>query len=184
MTKVFRDSEWDRDGVIEGILGNVPIPRMAKVRQLFDETRVEDIPRAIEAEFNKSEIASTIKKDASIAITVGSRGIANLALIVREVVTNVKRLGAHPFVIPAMGSHGGATAAGQLQVLEGMGVTEEYIGAPILSSMETLNIGDKCRWKSQYRLMHMLLSLMASSFWVGSSPIPHSVEPMRAGSTR
>jgi len=141
MKKVFRDSEWDRDGVIEGILGDVSIPKMAKVRQLFDETKIKDIPRAIEAEFNKPEIASTIRKDASIAITAGSRGIANLALIVREVVRNVKRLGGQPFIIPAMGSHGGATADGQLQVLEGMGVTEAYIGAPIRSSMETQNIG-------------------------------------------
>lgn len=95
MTKVFRDSEWDRDGVIEGILGDIPIPKMAKVRQLFDETKIEDIPGAIEAEFNKPEIASSIKKDASVTITAGSRGIANLALIIREVVKNVKRLAEH-----------------------------------------------------------------------------------------
>lgn len=148
MSKVFRDSEWDRDGVIEGILGDVPIPKMAKVRQLFDETKIEDIPAAIEAEFNKPEIASTIKKDASITITAGSRGIANLALIVRETVKNVKRLGGKPFVIPAMGSHGGATAAGQLQLLQGMGVTEEYIGAPIKSSMKTQSIGINVDGKS------------------------------------
>ncbi|NCB00762.1 MAG: DUF2088 domain-containing protein [Spirochaetia bacterium] len=141
MEKFFRDSSWDRDGVIEGILQDISIPKMAKVRQLFDETKVEDIPLAIETEFNKKEISSSIIKDASIAITVGSRGIANLALIVREVVKNVKRLGAHPFIIPAMGSHGGATAAGQLEVLHGMGVTEEYIDAPIKSSMDTTHIG-------------------------------------------
>ena len=114
---------------------------MARVRQLFDDTRIDDIPKAIEAQFNKPEIAKTIKKDASIAITAGSRGIANIPVIIREVARNVKRLGGKPFVIPAMGSHGGATAAGQKEMLEGLGVTEEFVGAPIRSTMETVQIG-------------------------------------------
>ena len=141
MSTTFRDSSWDRDGVIAGILDPVRIPRMARVRQLFDDTRVDDIPKAIEEQFNKPEIAKTIKQDASIAITAGSRGIANIPVIIREVVRNVKRLGGKPFVIPAMGSHGGATAAGQKEMLEGLGVTEEFVGAPIRSTMETVQIG-------------------------------------------
>jgi len=141
MSTTFRDSSWDRDGVIAGILEPVKIPKMAKVRQLFNDSKIEDIPKAIEAEFNRPEITKTIKKDASIAITAGSRGIANIPLIIREVVKNVKRLGGRPFIIPAMGSHGGATAAGQKEMLEGLGITEEYIGAPIRSTMETTCIG-------------------------------------------
>ena len=142
MSTTMRDSVWDRDGVIESILEPVRIPKMAKVRQLFDDSSIEDIPQVIESEFNKPEIAATIKKGASIAVTAGSRGIAHIPLITREVVRNVKRLGGVPFIVPAMGSHGGATAIGQKEMLEGLGVTEEYTGAPIRSSMETVHIGD------------------------------------------
>jgi len=142
MSTKMRESVWDRDGVIAGILESTKIPRMAKVQQLFDKSKIEDIPKAIEAEFNRPEIAKTIVKGANIAITAGSRGIANIGLLTREIVRNVKRLGAKPFIVPAMGSHGGATAKGQKEMLEGLGVTEEYVGAPIYSSMEVVYIGD------------------------------------------
>lgn len=140
MSKVLRDSCWDRDGVIAGMLGSIPLPRMAKVKQTFDDNHINDIPQAIRRQFDREEIAEKIISGNSIAITVGSRGVANIAEITKEVVSNVRRLGGLPFIIPAMGSHGGATAKGQREVLEGLGVTEEYIGAPIRATMETTQI--------------------------------------------
>lgn len=141
MTEKLRDSQWDRHGIINNMLKDVKIPKMAKILQKFDENSIKDIPAVIKRELNKPEIAGTIKAGQSIAITVGSRGIANIALITREVVKTVKELGGKPFIVPAMGSHGGATAEGQRQVIESYGVTEEYVGAPIKSSMEVKMIG-------------------------------------------
>lgn len=85
--------------------------------------------------------ADRIRSGSSIAVTCGSRGVANIAVIIRAIVEYVKEAGGIPFVFPAMGSHGGATAEGQKAILEGYGVTEEFIGAPIKSSMETVQIG-------------------------------------------
>lgn len=147
MSKVYRDSQWDKNGVIEEMLKDITIPRMAKVRQLFDDTKIEDIPAVIREEFDRPEISKTINKGASIAITAGSRGIANIATIIKEVVKNVKRLGGNPFIIPTMGSHGGATSYGQKKVIEGLGITEDNIAALIKSSMKTTYIGDNCDGK-------------------------------------
>ncbi|MDF2522413.1 MAG: hypothetical protein K0R31_54, partial [Clostridiales bacterium] len=128
--------------IVSNLLSDIHLPKMIKVRQSFPRPRIEDIPLAVRNELNKPEIAMTIKAGKKIAITVGSRGVANIAIITKEVVTAVKKLGGEPFIIPAMGSHGGATAEGQLEVLESFGVTEEFIGAPIKSSMEVVRIGE------------------------------------------
>ena len=137
-----RDSQWDRDGVIHGMLKDISIPKMGTVKQIFEDNSIKDIPAAIKQEFSKPEIASTINPGHSYAITVGSRGVANIPLITREIVKNVKERGGEPFIVPSMGSHGGATGPGQKEYLEGLGVTEEYIGAPIRSSMETVKIAE------------------------------------------
>lgn len=141
MNQLFRDSEWDRHGVVEGIVGGAVIPRFAKVRQVFEDNTLKDIPAAVAAQFASAEVSSRIRPGMSVALTVGSRGLANLALIVKETVAQLKKLGAQPFVFPAMGSHGGATAEGQRDMLAGFGVTEDSIGCPIKSSMETVIIG-------------------------------------------
>ncbi len=141
MSEQFRESIWDRHGVVAGILDSVPLPRMAKINQIFEDNSIKDIAAVIDKEFAKPEIASCIKPGMDVAIAAGSRGIANLALIIREVVRNVKALGGKPFIFPAMGSHGGATDEGQREVLNSYGITEESIGAPIRSSMETVIIG-------------------------------------------
>ena len=141
MSVTYRDSRWDRNGVISGMLDRVPLPRMARVRQRFDTSCVEDIPAMIAEQFSRREISRTIVPGATIAITVGSRGIANIPIIVREIVSNVKRSGGKPFIVPAMGSHGGATAPGQREVIEGLGVTEAFVGAPIRATMETVPLG-------------------------------------------
>ena len=138
----YRDSTWDRHGVIETMLAKTTVPRFVRVSQNFDPTNIGDISPAVSREFQRSFVESAIKKGARIAVTVGSRGLANIPQITRYVVTELKKLGAEPFIVPAMGSHGGATDEGQKRLLEGMGVTEGYIGAPIPSSMQTVVVGE------------------------------------------
>ena len=96
---------------------------------------------AIRWELDRDEVIKVVKPGMSIAITAGSRGIANLALVIRETVAFLKEHGAKPFVIPAMGSHGGSTAEGQKAIIEEYGVTEEYVGCPVLATMEVVEIG-------------------------------------------
>lgn len=114
------------------------IPPVATVRQHFEEHRISKIPERVEEELGRPGISSLIQKDARIAVGVGSRGIANLALIVKSLIDGLKRRGARPFVFPAMGSHGGATPEGQKAVIQSYGITEEYIGAPIRATMEVV----------------------------------------------
>ena len=83
-------------------------------------------------------LAAKIKPGQTVAVTAGSRGIANIQHIIKAAVEHLKRLGARPFIVPSMGSHGGGTAEGQREVIEGYGITEEYLGCPIRSSMETV----------------------------------------------
>ncbi|MFC5713184.1 lactate racemase domain-containing protein [Thalassorhabdus alkalitolerans] len=116
-------------------------PKVAKIRQSFDRPQVTAIEQVVSEELDKEAIKCQIKPGASIAITAGSRGIANIALIIKEVIRQLKEKGANPFIVPAMGSHGGATAEGQVKVLNSLGITEEYSGAPIKSSMQTVQIG-------------------------------------------
>ena len=130
-------------GVVSELIKDVKTPEMISVRQNFDGTHIDaaDIPSVISAEMKQEKIASRFKPGMRVAITAGSRGVANIALIIKCIADNLKAMGAIPFVVPAMGSHGGATAAGQRQIIESYGVTEEYIGCEIISSMETVEIG-------------------------------------------
>jgi hypothetical protein len=115
-------------------------PKMYRIRQSFDDTRIENIEQAVEAELLNLSLAS-IKAGQRVAITGGSRGIANIAEILKAVVEFFKSIDAQPFIFPAMGSHGGATAEGQIAMLEQLGISEAYLGAPVLSSMEVVEIG-------------------------------------------
>jgi hypothetical protein len=117
------------------------LPRMIKVRQKFKDEHILNIEEAIRQELKQDKIKSLIKPGQSIAVAVGSRGINHLSKIVKETVNYLKELGAFPFIVPAMGSHGGATADGQLEVLHGYGVTEQAMGVPIKSSMEVVLLG-------------------------------------------
>jgi hypothetical protein len=114
---------------------------MFRIRQHFDAPRIDDIPAAVRAEVRKLNPGQTIKSGHTVAISVGSRGIANLDRIVKTVVEEMQALGAAPFIVPAMGSHGGGTAEGQAEVLARYGITEETMGAPVRSSMEVIQIG-------------------------------------------
>ena len=114
-------------------------PKMYRIRQRFEDTKVENIGQAVDAELRKLSLTS-IKPGQRVAITGGSRGIANIADILKAVVEYMKSYDAQPFIFPAMGSHGGATAEGQIAVLEQLGITESYLNAPILSSMDVAEI--------------------------------------------
>lgn len=130
------------DDVIRNICKDISVPKMIKVRQHFVEDNIspQDIPDVVQECLKRDAISSQIKPGMAIAITCGSRGVANINIIIKAVVDYVKKLGANPFIFPAMGSHGGATAEGQLQIVNGYGVTEEAMGCPIKASMETKQI--------------------------------------------
>ena len=137
------DEGYMNINVTKQLCAEVKLPKMLKVRQLFDKEKIETakIPDAVFAQMSRHELGDYIKPGQRIAITSGSRGIANIGIITRAIADFVKSKGASPFVVPAMGSHGGATAEGQTAVLASYGVTEESAGCPILSSMETAVIG-------------------------------------------
>ena len=117
------------------------LPKMHRIRQKVDPPVVADVAMAVAAEIRKLNLAGRVKPGARVAVTGGSRGVANIATILRTTCECLAALGAKPFIVPAMGSHGGATAEGQLKVLARYGVTPESMGVPILSSMETVEIG-------------------------------------------
>lgn len=129
--------------IVSSIVKDTYIPKMFRVKQLFPRHRieVEDIPKLIYNLLSQKKFSDKIKPNMRIAITAGSRGIANVALTTKCIADFVKSKSAQPFVVPAMGSHGGATAEGQKAILEGYGIAEEYIGCPIISSMEVKKIG-------------------------------------------
>ena len=126
---------------VNHLIGGIPLPKMVKVRQHFDRQKLEDVPAAVREQLARAAIGETVKPGMKIAITSGSRGVDNVALVTREIVSFLKAKGAEPFVIPAMGSHGGATAEGQKAILTEYGVTEEKVGCPIVASMEVKQIG-------------------------------------------
>jgi hypothetical protein len=126
--------------VIEGGL-DIPIPRMVPIRQKFTGPEIKDIGEEIKRLFSKDDRLKKIKKGSRIAITAGSRGINSIDRIIHALVKEIQALGARPFIVPAMGSHGGATAEGQRKVLAEYKITEETMGVPVQSSMETEKIG-------------------------------------------
>jgi len=129
------------DGVVAQILSKTKIPKMCRVRQKFDDAHITNIEEEVVLRLQRPRTLDTIKPGQSIAITAGSREIANIDRITRAVVDEVKSAGGAPFIIPAMGSHGGATNAGQLKILAGYGITEETMGCPVRATMETVQVG-------------------------------------------
>jgi len=123
------------------LLNDVVFPRLVKARQNFPGPEPVDVEREILRELSRPQITSRVDQGKRIAVAVGSRGIADIDRIVRGVVKQLKELGGEPFIVPAMGSHGGATAEGQADVLAHLGITEETVGAPVMSSMEVVQLG-------------------------------------------
>jgi len=114
---------------------------MIRINQHFKAPRTEDVVRAIRDELAMLNLYQRIKPGETVAITAGSRGIANIALIIKTLIGELKKYGAKPFIVPAMGSHGGGTAEGQQAIIEGYGVTEEYVEAPIKAGMDVVQVG-------------------------------------------
>lgn len=109
-----------------------------KIRQHFPSQAIKDLPAAVRNELAGLDLR--LKPGARIAVGLGSRGIANLVTLARELVDFLKSKGAQPFVVPAMGSHGGATAQGQAEMLTGLGLTEAALGVPVVSAMDVTEI--------------------------------------------
>jgi hypothetical protein len=117
------------------------LPRMLLVKQKFPDRRILDIPATVLRELSEAGFGQRLQPGASVAIGVGSRGIGNIATIVKSVVSFWKSLGMKPFIFPAMGSHGAATAEGQADVLAHYGIIEETMGCPVRSSLEVISLG-------------------------------------------
>ncbi len=126
---------------VEG-MEQVRLPRMARIRQIFDDSFVADPAATLQKELEQKAAACGDLTGKRVAITVGSRGIPHLADIVRTTVLFLQDRGAKPFIVPAMGSHGNACADGQLEIVNSYGITEESMGVPICSSMEVVLLGE------------------------------------------
>jgi len=117
------------------------LPKLIRVQQVFDKTRLEDAYGAVTSGLQGLGLAKQIRPGARIAITAGSRGIQNLVTMTRAAADTVKDLGGQPFIVPAMGSHGGATDEGQKSLLADLGISESTMGCPVVSSVEVEEIG-------------------------------------------
>ena len=116
-------------------------PKMFRVKQELEGPTLADIPGAVRATMRTLRLGESVKAGQTVAITSGSRGVANIARITKAVVDELKALGLKPFICPTMGSHGEATAEGQLKILAHYGITEATMGCALKSSMEVVEIG-------------------------------------------
>ncbi|WP_010282047.1 nickel pincer cofactor-dependent isomerase, group 22 [Bacillus timonensis] len=129
-------------GILQELLRDIPVPKMVKIKQHFDDSKVENLVEDLTNKLQREEVKQTIKPGMEIAIAVGSRGIDALVDITKTTVQLIKDQGGTPFIVPSMGSHGGATGEGQREVLKHLGVTEESVGCEIRSSMEVVKLGE------------------------------------------
>jgi hypothetical protein len=118
------------------------LPPMRMIRQLFEVPEKVDVATEIDSQWDRIKDSIDLSERKDIAVGVGSRGIADLAAAVRAVVVNLKSCGFEPFIIPAMGSHGGASSAGQIDVLAARGITEASVGAPVKATMDVISLGE------------------------------------------
>lgn len=120
-----------------------PLPKMITVRQQFNEEHLEDdeVKNVVRGQLKKDGIRTLVKPGMRIAVAVGSRGIRNLYAIVESVIETLKEMGAAPFIVSAMGSHGNGTEEGQREVLAGYGITEKNLGVPVVTTVDTVHLG-------------------------------------------
>jgi len=116
------------------------LPRMIRVQQQFPRPVVGHVPRAVADAL--AAAGTAVKRGDTVAVGAGSRGIANIDVIVRATVDWLREVGARPFIFPAMGSHGGGTAEGQLSVLAHYGITEATMGCPVRATMDVVEVGE------------------------------------------
>jgi hypothetical protein len=126
--------------LIRNLLSPIPLPQMVRARQHFDRQKLTDAVGVMRAQLAKADVMERILPGQRVAIAVGSRGIANIDKLTRTMVEAIKEAGANPFIVPCMGSHGGATALGQAEVLHHLGIDEASVGAPIESSMDVIEL--------------------------------------------
>ena len=134
--------EIKEQSALRAVLSGTQLPRMCTVRQIFNMDGIEDVATYLNEKLENLKLAERIKPGMRVVLTGSSRQIANMPLILRESASFVNKQGAQPYIIPAMGSHGGATDEGQRAILESYGITEEFCGCPIHSSMETVRVGE------------------------------------------
>lgn len=128
-------------GILQELLKDIPVPKMAKVKVKFDDAKIDDLDFVLMEKLQREQVVKSIKPGMEIAVAVGSRGLDRIIELTAATVKFLKSLGAKPFIVPSMGSHGGATAEGQRAVLEHLGITKEAVGAEIRSSMEVVEVG-------------------------------------------
>jgi hypothetical protein len=128
--------------ILREVLRDIPIPQMVRIRQKFDGAKLDNLTEGLELELQRPGTIDRIIPGQQVAVAVGSRGVANIDLFTKITVDAIKKAGGHPFIVPCMGSHGGASAEGQKDVLHHLGVTEEAMGAPIRSSMEVIKLDE------------------------------------------
>lgn len=145
------------------------VPRMFKVRQEFPRPEPLDIPATVAAQI--ASVQDRLQPNARVAVTVGSRGIANFREIVRAVLDALTAGGVQPFILPAMGSHGGATPEGQKRILADYGITEETMGVPIEAAMATREVG---RTTDGVRAFSSAVALEADGIVVLNRVKPHT----------
>ncbi|MEY2195498.1 lactate racemase domain-containing protein [Neobacillus sp. BF23-41] len=129
-------------GILQELLKDIPVPKMAKVKVHFDNTKIDDLGTTLKEQLQHVHIQKKVQPGMEIAVAVGSRGLDRLVEITAVTVKFLKDLGAKPFIVPSMGSHGGATAEGQREVLAHLGVNEESVGCEIRSSMDVVKISE------------------------------------------
>jgi len=117
-------------------------PRMKRVRQTFPGEEIRNVPQAVAEACAQFGLSEQLRPGQRVAITAGSRGVRDMTATIRATVALVRSLGGEPFVFPCMGSHGGGTAEGQREVLASYGVTDEGVGAPVLSQPEVVPVGE------------------------------------------
>ena len=115
--------------------------RIFKIRQRIEAPRLADVEEEMNRLLDRFGLSGKVRPGERIALTAWSRGIRDKAKVLRVIATRLKALSAKPFLVPCMGSHGGGTAEGQVKMLRHLGITEEYVGVPIVSSMEVKEIG-------------------------------------------
>jgi hypothetical protein len=130
------------NGTIQKLLKDIPIPKMLKIKQYFNDYYICDVESKLKEKLVKSDALEKVKAGSKIAVAIGSRGVKNIDLITKTVITELKKKGLDPFIIPAMGSHGGSTDEGQKDVLRELKITEDSVNCPIYSSMEVIKIGE------------------------------------------
>ena len=130
----------ERDFFVQGI-DEVTIPKMVRIREKYEDDKIDDVKAHLINELDSLEIDRQSLRGKKIALTVGSRGIPSLPVLVRTMCDKLKEWGAEPFIIPAMGSHGGGTVEGNVQILTDYGITEDAMGVPIKASMDVVQVG-------------------------------------------